>query len=87
MATTRCPCGRNGGILKKLLQVLVAAVMFLALSASAAPALSEDTLDGQPIWTIGSCADLSEPWTPLEGILIIAADIVCEERRVSCVNL
>lgn len=74
----------TGGILQALLLALVTAVICSAGLASAGltPSPSGDA-DGQPVWIMDSCDQLTEPRTAVRGIVVIIADIICEDARVS----
>lgn len=81
------------GILKELLLLLASSVMMtiiLSSSSSSSAGLASAALipspngdvGSDPVWLLDSCDQLTELRTSVTGIVILTADIICDELKV-----
>ncbi|CAM9196749.1 unnamed protein product, partial [Pylaiella littoralis] len=80
-----CNRGPFGGFFKTLLLLITSFVIAIISSSSAGfanAALTPSEVNGNPVLLLVSCDQLTEPRTSVKGIVILMADITCDEPRV-----
>lgn len=83
-----CNRGPFGGFFKTLLLLMTSFVIAIISSSSAGfanAALTPSEVNGNPVLLLVSCDQLTEPRTSVKGIVILMADITCDEPRVRAV--